>query len=99
MYQLRHLRRAEVLLLPLLSRSLRAKEKRPLRQEAVCYQLLSNPMSKKDYQRIARAFRIWKPGDEPGQQLWLAIVYQIATELKEDNPRFCRETFVRACEG
>lgn len=56
-------------------------------------------MSKKDYQRIARAFRIWKPGDEPGQQLWLAIVYQIATELKEDNPRFCRETFVRACEG
>lgn len=55
-------------------------------------------MSKKDYERIARALRIWRPSAPAEQRLYLGIVYQIAQELKEDNPRFELTQFLRAVD-
>lgn len=56
-------------------------------------------MSKKDYERIARALRIWRPSEPNEQQLYLSIVDQIAEVLKEDNPRFNKELFLRAVDA
>ena len=56
-------------------------------------------MSKKDYERIARALRIWRPSEPTEQRLYLSIVYQIAGELKEDNPRFDLTQFLRAVDA
>ena len=56
-------------------------------------------MSKKDYKRIARALKIWRPCEETEQRLWLSIAEQIAAELQEDNPRFSRDLFYKACDA
>src|SRR5262245_15849598 len=54
------------------------------------------PMSRKDYERIARALRVWRPSEPKEQELFLGIVYQIAAELKDDNPRFNIDRFLEA---
>jgi hypothetical protein len=59
----------------------------------------SEPMSRKDYERIARALRIWRPSEPKEQELFLGIVYQIAAELKDDNPRFNTDRFLQAVDA
>ena len=55
-------------------------------------------MTKKDYKKIAEVFR-WGHGYSNAEMLWQYLQSSIAAIMAEDNPKFNREKFNRACEG
>ena len=60
-------------------------------------------MTRKDYQRIARAMFIGKPDLQAlsrGQRLqtWSLCVTALIIELREDNPNFNKDLFKYACK-
>lgn len=55
-------------------------------------------MSKKDYERIARVLRIYRPPFADQQEWYLMLVYSLMQELQEDNPRFDAQRFLKAVD-
>ena len=55
--------------------------------------------AREDYIRIARVFRLYRPTDPNQLDLYLHLLYTLAQELREDNPRFDFDRFVRECEA
>ncbi len=56
-------------------------------------------MSRKDYQAIADAIRPAVAASKAysGEEMAKIVAERIATALQEDNPRFKREVFMKAC--
>lgn len=58
-------------------------------------------MTRKDYQALAGALYGVKIGDRDTRgrdELWLDTINAVACVLAADSPRFCRGTFIAACE-
>lgn len=61
-------------------------------------------MTRKDYVALAEALNTayeqasTRP-DWGWERTWEASVYAVADTLEQDNPRFDRERFVKACQG
>jgi hypothetical protein len=59
-------------------------------------------MTKKDYEAIATAFRVERPGknwDANKHVQWDADVNAVSLVMQRDNPRFDRTRFLAACRG
>src|SRR5262245_56370286 len=59
-------------------------------------------MTKRDYQRIARAISevsLQTEDSGPARAAVSRIISSLADELQIDNPRFHRQTFIDACES
>lgn len=61
-------------------------------------------MTRKDYQRIARALILAKEHETRNNRMWaapamLTAAEFIANELEDDNPRFDRAHFLAVVEG
>lgn len=57
-------------------------------------------MTRKDYQLIARALRAVRPmfNDKEKHIQWSMCVEMLAIELLQENPRFDKHIFRKACE-
>ena len=54
-------------------------------------------MTKKDFERIAQVFRVNEPTNIGAHQTWGFLIEDMCVELKAINPRFNKETFIKAC--
>lgn len=63
------------------------------------YKFLEQRMSKKDYERIARVFRIYRPPFPEQHQWYMDLLYSLLRELQEDNPRFDANRFLEAVDA
>ena len=57
-------------------------------------------MTKKDYELIASVIKgcvVYDNGKMTGKEMLVELSYQLATFLKQDNPRFDRNKFIEAC--
>ena len=56
-------------------------------------------MNKKDYEQLARAIRCARYSYRASETEPIeAVVNYLITELADDNPRFDKEKFVKACQ-